>query len=626
MNMYLNLTGDTSSIIDGFNILAKSLDVEKSDTGYPIQVIQRKGPIYISNKNGQGEIHFDKEIHFFRGIGLWLENFEYKNEFELTEHPQFETSGAMLDASRNAVLTKEGIQSFLRQMAVMGLNLLMVYTEDTYEVDEYPYFGYMRGRYTQAEMKECDDYARTLGIEMVPCIQTLAHLTEALKWNYAAEIKDTADILLAEEPKTYEFLENIIAAASNPFESNRIHIGMDEAHQLGLGNYLAKNGYRERFDIMNDHLQKVVSITEDLNLEPMIWSDMYFRLGSTYGGYYDVDATIPENVVASIPDVQLVYWDYYHSDESFYKTFMQKHKDLKSDPIFAGGVWTWNGIAPNYGKGLATSEAALTASKKEGIKEVFATMWGDNGAETPLTTSLPVLQLFAEHTYNESVDCDQLKRRFRFCAGAEFDDFMCLNQFDETPGVSRGNLHESNPSKFLLWQDILLGLYDENVKGLSLGKHYEKMIPKLKEAKKNNPRWDLLFDFYAQLAVVLSVKADIGIRLKEIYEADDKNGMELLVDEIRKLKKDVTELRNRHRTLWFSMNKPFGWEVIEIRYGGVISRMDTVEYRMKAWLEGQVSKLEELEEERLYYEGPFEMPEGSLGRNLYHGIVSASPL
>src|SRR5699024_7341799 len=141
-------------------------------------------------------------------------------------------------------------------------------------VDKYPYFGYMRGRYTQAEMKECDDYARTLGIEMVPCIQTLAHLTEALKWNYADEIKDTADILLAEEPKTYEFLENIIAAASNPIESKLIHIGMDEAQQLLLDNYIAKNGYRERFDIMNDHLQKVVSITEDLNLEPMIWSDM----------------------------------------------------------------------------------------------------------------------------------------------------------------------------------------------------------------------------------------------------------------------------------------------------------------------------------------------------------------
>src|SRR5699024_8511747 len=138
----------------------------------------------------------------------------------------------------------------------------------------------------------------------------------------------------------------------------------------------------------------------------------------------------------------------------------------------------------------------LTASKKEGIKEVLATMWGDNGAETPLTTSLPVLQLFAEHTYNESVDYDQLKRRIRSCTGAEFDDLMCLNPFDEIPGVSQKNLHESNPSKFLLWQDDLLVLYDENIKGLSLGKLYEKMIPKLKEAKKNNPRWELLFDFY----------------------------------------------------------------------------------------------------------------------------------
>src|SRR5699024_7449669 len=171
-------------------------------------------------------------------------------------------------------------------------------------------------------------------------------------------------------------------------------------------------------------------------------------------------------------------------------------------------------------------EAALTASKKEGIKEVFATMWGDNGAETPLTTSLPVLQLFAEHTYNESVDYDQLKRRFRFCTGAEFDDFMCLNQFDETPGVSQKNLHESNPSKFLLCQDVLLGLYDENIKGLSLVKHYEKTILKLKKDKMNNPRWELLFDFYVQRAVVLSVKADIGIRLKEIYDADKKSGME----------------------------------------------------------------------------------------------------
>ncbi|WP_077302538.1 family 20 glycosylhydrolase [Virgibacillus pantothenticus] len=158
----------------------------------------------------------------------------------MKEEPQFDTSGAMLDASRNAVLKVQEIKNMLRKMAVMGLSVLLVYTEDTYEVEEYPYFGYMRGIYTEEELKTCDEYAADLGIEMIPCIQTLAHLSEALKWNYAAEIKDTADILLVGELKTYDFLEAIITAASRPFNSNRIHIGMDEAHQLGLGKYLKK--------------------------------------------------------------------------------------------------------------------------------------------------------------------------------------------------------------------------------------------------------------------------------------------------------------------------------------------------------------------------------------------------
>src|SRR5690625_7630506 len=81
-----------------------------------------------------------------RALGLWIEQYQNGEDFELIEEPQFEMTGAMLDSSRNAVLTVAGIQDMLRKMAIMGLNTLMVYTEDTYEVEEYPYFGYMRGR------------------------------------------------------------------------------------------------------------------------------------------------------------------------------------------------------------------------------------------------------------------------------------------------------------------------------------------------------------------------------------------------------------------------------------------------------------------------------------------------
>ena len=41
----------------------------------------------------------------------------------------------------------------------MGYNTLMYYTEDTYEVKDEPYFGYLRGRFTADELRELDAYA-----------------------------------------------------------------------------------------------------------------------------------------------------------------------------------------------------------------------------------------------------------------------------------------------------------------------------------------------------------------------------------------------------------------------------------------------------------------------------------
>ena len=41
----------------------------------------------------------------------------------------------------------------LINMSLMGQNRCMLYTEDTYEVDGYKYFGYLRGKYSKEELK-----------------------------------------------------------------------------------------------------------------------------------------------------------------------------------------------------------------------------------------------------------------------------------------------------------------------------------------------------------------------------------------------------------------------------------------------------------------------------------------
>ena len=55
----------------------------------------------------------------------------------------------------------------------MGYNTLYIYTEDTYEVEDLPYFGYLRGAYTKEEVNEIVEFASGFGIEIVPSIQTL---------------------------------------------------------------------------------------------------------------------------------------------------------------------------------------------------------------------------------------------------------------------------------------------------------------------------------------------------------------------------------------------------------------------------------------------------------------------
>ena len=47
----------------------------------------------------------------------------------------------MIDCSRNAVMNVDNLKSWIDILQNLGFNSLMLYTEDTYEVNGHPYFG-----------------------------------------------------------------------------------------------------------------------------------------------------------------------------------------------------------------------------------------------------------------------------------------------------------------------------------------------------------------------------------------------------------------------------------------------------------------------------------------------------
>ena len=129
-----------------------------------------------------------------------------KETVQLHEEPQFESCGAFLDFSRNGVMTVEGCKRYMDHLAAIGMNLCVLYTEDTFTVPEYKYMGYLRGRYSKQELRELDAYAHSLGIELLPCIQTLGHLGQFLQWKENQHLQDNATVLMCDDERTYEFL------------------------------------------------------------------------------------------------------------------------------------------------------------------------------------------------------------------------------------------------------------------------------------------------------------------------------------------------------------------------------------------------------------------------------------
>jgi len=108
-------------------------------------------------------IRYAERIHFSRGLGILVESLRTGLALPVREQPQFATNGLMIDVSQgNAVPRRETVERILRRMALMGLNLIMLYAEDSYTVPEEPEFGWMRARYTQDEMRAIDGYAARL--------------------------------------------------------------------------------------------------------------------------------------------------------------------------------------------------------------------------------------------------------------------------------------------------------------------------------------------------------------------------------------------------------------------------------------------------------------------------------
>ncbi|MBQ8357944.1 MAG: beta-N-acetylhexosaminidase [Clostridia bacterium] len=582
-----------AELVAGTGVLLEQLDLCEDAKGTPVTV-KSGDKLSVSMSNGTVAITYHRRCEFFRALS-YLPGV-LAGDAAVSEKNDQTTLCLMADCSRNAVMSVEGVKRELRYLALMGFDSMMLYTEDTYEIEEYPYFGRMRGRYTAAELKELDDYADSLGIELIPCIQALAHLERALQWKIAFDkVSDTPNILLVGEEKTYEFIDAMLKTCASCFRSHRINLGMDEAHDLGRGKYQDKHGYRAPAEIMLEHLGVVTEMCKKYDFKPMIWSDMFYRMA--FGGaYYVEEGDVPAEVMAKVPEgLTLIYWDYYTTEKrrARFSHMVESHlKFPNNEVMFASGAWGWSGFAPFSRFSLRSAEIQLEACQKYGMTDWIITSWGDNGRECTNFASLPVLLYFAEYGYSGKPDTDRLEARSRACFGIGFEELLTMDAPNDMADSTEG---PKNPCKYLLFNDPLEGLMDAHMDPATISEGFASAEKRL-AALADHPAFGYVYRSLAALCRVLVRKCDFSVRLRNAYLAGDRATMAALADETDIIVNDLDAFVKVFRKQWMTENKPHGFAVQDIRIGALRARLLATADRIKEYLDGTVPSIPELEE------------------------------
>jgi hypothetical protein len=528
---------------------------------------------------------------------------------------KFDTLGVMLDVSRGRVLKVDYLKKRFERLQKMGYNAVMLYCEDTFKLDGEPMWGYMRGGYGEEEIKSLKAHACTLGITMIPCIETLGHLEEPLRWRDYADIRNTRATLLVGEEKTYALLEKIIAFWAKSIGGKRIHVGMDEAFGFAGSKYEKKNGKRPHIDVFLEHLKRVNEICGKYGFtEPIIWSDMLYRIASKTHDYYDPEAKADPTLSNRIPkNVKLCYWDYYHSQQSYYEGMIDGHRSLGSEPMLAGGIQLWHHFLHDREKTLATMTPMVAAAKKKGIKEFFFTVWGDYGSYGIPDVAEEGLFACAELAAGRTAEpTDENRARFKAITGMDYRSLAKLGDVnrhyaDEWPDM----IHEGD----ILYDDPL---YCGNLRNYLVRKPSEVTDRRFYCATYKDSKWrddgeKVIEDYLGVLGScenlrgVPPVAGDLvrTLKAKLNYERDIlaawKKKDRAVIERI--YKKDLPQLigsmkkfMKRYRADWYRTSQPFGFERVQKRNAIALARLEEARLRIGDYLSGRASTIEEFDE------------------------------
>ena len=171
-----------------------------------------------------------------------------------------------------------------------------------------------------------------------------------------------------------------------------------------------------------------------------------------------------------------------------------------------------------------------------------------------------------------------------------------------------------------------MGLFDYHVSG-DYPQRYAFCRDRLSTLAQRNSRISYLFYTLAMLSNVLELKCDLGVQLKAAYEKKDTATLRRYADEIIPVLLDRLETFYRSfKKQWYAESNSGGFDVQDLRIGGLRQRLLTAQETVRDYLAGHLSSIRELEEPRLPFDcrNPDEEKPLELSCNYWNHNVTAN--
>ncbi|MDO8588200.1 MAG: beta-N-acetylhexosaminidase [Armatimonadota bacterium] len=243
----------------------------------------------------------------------------------IEDRPDYRYRMVHYDLAREQTANMDYLKKLIDTLSRYKINMLKLYFENRFKFEKHPLIS-PPDVMTAQQARELDEYARERFVEIVPEVNTLGHMENALavkEYRHLAEVANEPYELCASSQEGKRFVNDLIAEVSAPFKTKFLHVGGDETSQTGSCPKCAERAKAVgKGGLYIDHFLAVHRMAKSRGLRMMMWGDMLLA-------HKDLVDRLPKDII-------IFDWHYENSSLATVEFFRRKGFEVFVCPAMSG--------------------------------------------------------------------------------------------------------------------------------------------------------------------------------------------------------------------------------------------------------------------------------------------------